>query len=162
MGQVATGVLAAYRVAAVAAQQATGGGTADPVAARSQMGFSLGWHIILACLGVGMPGLVLFAEWRGMRTGDVSYQLLARRWARVLGVLFAVGAVSGTILSFEMGVLWSGLMDHYGAVIGLPFAIEGVAFFVEAIFLGIYLYGWERLSARTPLLSGIPLFLARG
>ena len=132
----------------------------DPVGARSQMGFSLGWHIILACLGVGMPALVLFAEWRGMRTGDVAYRLLARRWARVLGVLFAVGAVSGTILSFEMGVLWSGLMDHYGAVIGLPFAIEGFAFFIEAIFLGIYLYGWDRLSPRAHLLSGIPIVLA--
>ena len=111
------------------------------IAPRSQMGLSLGWHIILACLGVGMPGLVVFLEWRGMRTGDVYYRLLARRWARVLGLLFAVGAVSGTILSFEMGVLWSGLMGHYGAVIGLPFAIEGTAFFIEAIFLGVYLYG---------------------
>jgi cytochrome d ubiquinol oxidase subunit I len=132
----------------------------DPIEARSQMGFSLGWHIILACLGVGMPALVLYAEWRGMRTGDVSYRLLARRWARVLGVLFAVGAVSGTILSFEMGVLWSGLMDNYGAVIGLPFAIEGFAFFIEAIFLGIYLYGWDRLSPRAHLLSGVPIVLA--
>ena len=135
-------------------------GAADPVAARSQMGFSLGWHIVVACLGVGMPGLVLFAEWRGMRTGDVSYQLLARRWARAMGVLFAVGAVSGTILSFEMGVLWSGLMDHYGAVIGLPFAIEGFAFFIEAIFLGIYLYGWDRLPPRVHLLSGVPIVVA--
>ena len=119
------------------------------MAPRSQMGFSLGWHIILACLGVGLPGLILFIEWRGQRTGDVAYRLLARRLARALGVLFAVGAVSGTILSFEMGLLWSGLMEHYGSVIGLPFAIEGFAFFVEAIFLGIYLYGWERLSPRT-------------
>jgi cytochrome d ubiquinol oxidase subunit I len=131
--------------------------TADPVGARSQMGFSLGWHIVVASLGVGMPMLVLFAEWRGHRTGDVYYQLLARRWARALGVLFAVGAVSGTIVSFEMGVLWSGLMDRYGAVIGLPFAIEGFAFFIEAIFLGIYLYGWDRLSPRVHLLSGLPI-----
>ncbi len=134
--------------------------TASPVAARSQMGFSLGWHIVVACLGVGMPALVLFVEWRGLRTGDPSYRLLARRWARALGVLFAVGAVSGTILSFEMGVLWSGLMDHYGAVIGLPFAIEGFAFFIEAIFLGIYLYGWDRLAPRTHLLSGLPIVAA--
>jgi cytochrome d ubiquinol oxidase subunit I len=133
---------------------------ADPVAARSQMGFSLGWHIILACFGVGLPGLVLFAEWRGLRTGDVAYRLLARRWAKVLGVLFAVGAVSGTILSIELGVLWSGLMSDYGQVIGLPFAIEGIAFFVEAIFLGIYLYGWDRLPPRVHLLSGIPIFAA--
>jgi cytochrome bd ubiquinol oxidase subunit I len=133
---------------------------ASPVAARSQMGFSLGWHIILACFGVGLPGLVLFAEWRGLRTGDVAYRLLARRWAKVLGVLFAVGAVSGTILSIELGVLWSGLMTNYGQVIGLPFAIEGIAFFIEAIFLGIYLYGWDRLPPRAHLMSGIPIFAA--
>lgn len=133
---------------------------AADVAPRSQMGLSLGWHIILACLGVGLPALVLFAEWRGVRTGDPVYRLLARRWARVLGVLFAVGAVSGTILSFEMGLLWSGLMERYGAVIGLPFTIEGFAFFIEAIFLGIYLYGWDRLSPRVHLLSGIPIVLA--
>jgi cytochrome d ubiquinol oxidase subunit I len=139
---------------------AAGGGAADPVVARSQMGFSLGWHIIVACLGVGMPALVLFAEWRGQRTGDPSWQLLARRWARVMGVLFAVGAVSGTILSFEMGVLWAGLMDNYGAVIGLPFAIEGFAFFIEAIFLGIYLYGWDRLAPRAHLLAGVPIVIA--
>ncbi|HEY3629290.1 MAG TPA: cytochrome ubiquinol oxidase subunit I [Jatrophihabitantaceae bacterium] len=130
------------------------------IAPRSQMGFSLGWHIVLACLGVGLPALVLFAEWRGQRTGDPVYRLLARRWARALGVLFAVGAVSGTILSFEMGQLWSGLMDHYGSVIGLPFAIEGFAFFIEAIFLGIYLYGWDRLSPRAHLLSGVPIVVA--
>jgi cytochrome d ubiquinol oxidase subunit I len=124
------------------------------------MGFSLGWHIILACLGMGMPGLILFLEWRGQRTGDIYYRLLARRWARALGVLFAVGAVSGTILSFEMGLLWSGLMEHYGSVIGLPFAIEGFAFFIEAIFLGIYLYGWDRLPPRTHLLAGVPIFVA--
>jgi cytochrome bd ubiquinol oxidase subunit I len=133
---------------------------ADPVAARSQMGFSLAWHIVLACFGVGLPGLVLFAEWRGLRTGDPVCRLLARRWAKVLGVLFAVGAVSGTILSIEMGVLWSGLMSNYGQVIGLPFAIEGIAFFIEAIFLGIYLYGWDRLPPRAHLLSGVPVFAA--
>ena len=133
---------------------------ADPVAARSQMGFSLAWHIVLACFGVGLPGLVLFAEWRGIRTGDAVWRLLARRWAKAMGVLFAVGAVSGTILSFEMGVLWSGLMSHWGQVIGLPFAIEGFAFFIEAIFVGIYLYGWDRLHRRAHLLSGVPIFAA--
>jgi cytochrome d ubiquinol oxidase subunit I len=132
---------------------------AEPVAARSQMGFSLAWHIVLACFGVGLPGLVIFTEWRGQRTGDAVYRLLARRWAKVLGVLFAVGAVSGTILSIEMGVLWSGLMSNYGQVIGLPFAIEGIAFFIEAIFLGIYLYGWDRLPPKVHLLSGIPIFV---
>jgi cytochrome d ubiquinol oxidase subunit I len=133
---------------------------ADPVAARSQMGFSLGWHIILASFGVGLPALVVFVEWWGLRTGDPAYRLLARRWARVLGVLFAVGAVSGTILSIELGVLWSGLMTDYGQVIGLPFAIEGIAFFVEAIFLSIYLYGWDRLPPRAHLWSGLPIIVA--
>jgi cytochrome d ubiquinol oxidase subunit I len=132
----------------------------DLLAARDQMAVSLGWHIILACLGVGMPGLTLFAEWRGLRTGDQAYLVLARRWARAMGVLFAVGAVSGTILSFEMGLLWPGLMGTYGQVIGLPFTMEGIAFFIEAIFLGIYLYAWDRLPPRRHLLSGVPIVLA--
>ncbi|HJT02248.1 MAG TPA: cytochrome ubiquinol oxidase subunit I [Pseudonocardiaceae bacterium] len=135
-------------------------GIGDFVAARSQMGFSLGWHIIIACFGVGFPSLVLFAEWRGIRTGEMRYQLLARRWARAMGVLFAVGAVSGTILSFEMGILWPGLMQRYGEVYGFPFALEGFAFFVEAIFLGIYLYGWDRLPSRVHLASGLPIVVA--
>jgi cytochrome d ubiquinol oxidase subunit I len=133
---------------------------ADLFAARSQMALSLGWHIVVACLGVGFPALVMLAEWRGIRTADPAYRLLARRWARALGVLFAVGAVSGTILSFEMGILWPGLMGTFGEVIGLPFAIEGIAFFVEAIFLGVYLYGWDRLPPRVHLLSGVPILLA--
>jgi cytochrome d ubiquinol oxidase subunit I len=133
---------------------------ADFRAARTQMALSLGWHIVVACLGVGMPALVLLAEWRGQRTGEVAYRLLARRWARAMGVLFAVGAVSGTILSFEMGVLWPGLMGRYGEVIGLPFALEGIAFFIEAIFLGIWLYAWDRLGARGRLLAGLPVLLA--
>lgn len=133
---------------------------ADFVAARVQMGFSLGWHIIVACFGVGMPALTLFAEWRGIRTGDPNYRLLARRWAKAMGVLFAVGAVSGTILSFEMGLLWPGLMGRFGEVIGLPFALEGFAFFIEAIFLGIYLYAWDRLPARQHLLAGVPICVA--
>ncbi|MFG1704274.1 cytochrome ubiquinol oxidase subunit I [Nonomuraea sp. M3C6] len=133
---------------------------ADLAAARMQMALSLGWHIVIACLGVGMPAITLLAEWRGHRTGDVHYRLLARRWARAMGVLFAVGAVSGTILSFEMGLLWPGLMGVYGEVIGLPFALEGIAFFIEAIFLGIYLYAWDRLPPRAHLLAGIPIVLA--
>ncbi|MFC4121868.1 cytochrome ubiquinol oxidase subunit I [Nonomuraea zeae] len=133
---------------------------ADLGAARMQMALSLGWHIVLACLGVGMPAITLLAEWRGHRTGDINYRLLARRWARALGVLFAVGAVSGTILSFEMGLLWPGLMGVYGEVIGLPFSLEGIAFFIEAIFLGVYLYAWDRLPPVAHLLSGIPIVLA--
>jgi cytochrome d ubiquinol oxidase subunit I len=133
---------------------------ADLAAARLQMALSLGWHIVLACLGVGMPALLLFTEWRAIRTGDGDYMRLARRWAKAVGVLFAVGAVSGTILSFEMGLLWPGLMGTYGQVIGLPFALEGIAFFVEAIFLGIYLYAWDRLPPRIHLLSGVPILIA--
>ncbi|MFD2078744.1 cytochrome d ubiquinol oxidase subunit I [Actinopolymorpha cephalotaxi] len=133
---------------------------ADLVAARTQMALSLGWHIVLACLGVGMPAITLIAQWRGHRTGDPAYRMLARRWARAMGVLFAVGAVSGTILSFEMGLLWPGLMGVYGQVIGLPFAMEGIAFFIEAIFLGIYLYAWDRLPPVKHMLTGIPVLVA--
>jgi cytochrome d ubiquinol oxidase subunit I len=132
----------------------------DLIAARTQMALSLGWHIIVASLGVAMPAITLIAEWRGHRTGDVAYRLLARRWAKAMGVLFAVGAVSGTILSFEMGLLWPGLMGTYGEVIGLPFAMEGIAFFIEAIFLGIYLYAWDRLAPVLHMLTAVPIIIA--
>lgn len=131
----------------------------DLLSARMQMALSLGWHIVIASFGVGFPAIILIAEWLGLRRGDDAFRLLAKRWASVLAVLFAVGAVSGTILSFELGILWPGLMGTYGEVIGLPFAIEGIAFFVEAIFIGIYLYGWDRLSPRIHLLTGIPIVL---
>src|SRR4051794_41912510 len=97
----------------------------DLMAAREQMALSLGWHIVLACFGVGLPALTLFAEWRGIRTGDLSYQLLARRWAKAMGVLFAVGAGSGTILSFGMGLLGAGVVTAYGAGVGPPVAPGG-------------------------------------
>src|SRR5919198_4632625 len=132
----------------------------DLVAARSQMALSLGWHIVLACFGVGFPMIVLLAEWRFLRTGDAVYSTLARAWTKSLGVLFAVGAVSGTILSFELGILWPRFMGRFGEVIGLPFAMEGIAFFVEAIFVGLYLYGWDRLSPRVHLLTGVPIVVA--
>jgi cytochrome d ubiquinol oxidase subunit I len=125
-----------------------------------QMAVSLGWHIIIACFGVGFPALVVFAEWRAYRRDDSVLRTLAHTWAKAMGVLFAVGAVSGTILSFEMGMLWPGLMSTFGQVYGFPFTLEGFAFFVEAIFLGIYLYGWDRLPARVHLLSAIPILLA--
>jgi cytochrome d ubiquinol oxidase subunit I len=132
----------------------------DLVAARSQMALSLGWHIVLACYGVGFPLIVLLAEWRSLRTGDPVYSALARAWTKALGVLFAVGAVSGTILSFELGILWPRFMGRFGEVVGLPFAMEGIAFFVEAIFVGLYLYGWDRLSPRAHLLTGLPIVVA--
>jgi cytochrome d ubiquinol oxidase subunit I len=124
------------------------------------MGVSLGWHIVVASLGVGFPVVILAAEWRALRRGDADAMRLARTWSRTAGVLFAVGAVSGTIISFEMGILWPGLLGTYGSVIGLPFALEGFAFFIEAIFIGIYLYGWDRLSPRMHMLSGIPVAVA--
>jgi cytochrome d ubiquinol oxidase subunit I len=132
----------------------------DLMAARMQMALSLGWHIIIACFGVGLPAVTVLAEWLGHRTGDRNYALLARRWAKAMGVLFAVGAVSGTILSFEMGLLWPGMMGLYGEVIGLPFTFEGIAFFIEAIFIGIYLYAWDRLSPRLHLLTAVPVLVA--
>jgi len=132
----------------------------DLVAARSQMALSLGWHIVLACYGVGFPLIVLLAEWRALRTGDPAYSALARNWTKALGVLFAIGAVSGTILSFELGILWPRFMGRFGEVIGLPFAMEGIAFFIEAIFVGLYLYGWDRLSPRAHLLCGVPVVVA--
>ncbi len=125
--------------------------------ARLQMAFTLGFHIILACLGVGMPVLMLAAEWRFLKTGDELWRTLARRWSKAFAVLFAVGAVSGTVLSFELGLLWPELMGRWGSVIGLPFTMEGFAFFLEAIFAGIYLYGWDRLPARVHWYTGWPV-----
>lgn len=132
----------------------------DLWAARQQMALSLGWHIVIACFGVGFPALVVVAEAIGIRRGDADALRLARRWSQVLGVLFAVGAVSGTILSFELGILWPGMMRTFGDVWGLPFAIEGIAFFVEAIFVGIYLYGWDRLPPQVHIVTGVPIVIA--
>jgi cytochrome d ubiquinol oxidase subunit I len=134
-------------------------GASDLIWARSQMAFTLGTHIVIACLGVGFPAIMLTAHWLGVR-GDPDALLLARRWSKVVAVTFAVGVVTGTVLSFEFGMLWPGLFDRFGEVIGLPFAIEGIFFFLEAIFIGIYLYGWDRLSPRAHLLSGVPIVIA--
>ena len=127
----------------------------DLLAARSQMAVSLGFHIIFAVVGIGMPVLMVVAERRYRKTGDRVCLELARRWAKGTAILFAVGAVSGTVLSFELGLLWPGFMEFAGPVIGMPFSLEGFAFFTEAIFLGVYLYGWERISPRAHLLAGI-------
>src|ERR1700730_2583984 len=126
----------------------------DLLAARSQMAMSLGFHIIFAMVGVAMPVLMVVAERRWQRTGDHIYLDLAHRWAKGTAILFAVGAVSGTVLSFELGLLWPAFMEHAGAIIGMPFSLEGFAFFTEAVFLGIYLYGWERLPPRRHLAAG--------
>ncbi len=127
----------------------------DLLAARSQMGVSLAFHIIFAVVGIGMPALMVLAEWRAQRTGDAMYLELAKRWSKGTAILFAVGAVSGTVLSFELGLLWPGFMEFAGPIIGMPFSLEGFAFFTEAIFLGIYLYGWSRISPRAHLWSGV-------
>ena len=124
------------------------------------MALTLGFHIVLACLGVALPAMMLIAEARGIRRGDADALLLARRWSSVVAVTFAVGAVSGTVLSFELGLLWPGLMGQYGAAFGIPFAVEGLFFFLEAIFVAIYIYGWDRLSPRAHFLSGIPIAIA--
>src|SRR5437870_4432700 len=127
----------------------------DLLAARSQMGVSLAFHIVFAVIGMAMPVMMVLAERRWQVTGHTIYLDLARRWATGTAILFAVGAVSGTVLSFELGLLWPGFMDLAGAIIGMPFSLEGFAFFTEAIFLGIYLYGWDRISARAHLWAGV-------
>lgn len=128
--------------------------------ARQQMAVSLGWHIIIACFGIAFPSIVLIMEYRFLRTGDQIYKTIAKRWSKAMGVLFAVGAVSGTILSFEFGILWPEFMGIFGDVFGIPFALEGFAFFVEAIFVAIYLYGWDRLKPKVHFLTGIPIAVA--
>jgi cytochrome d ubiquinol oxidase subunit I len=128
--------------------------------ARNQMALSLGWHIILACFGVAFPTMIFVVHRRGIVHDDPVALELAKRWSKVSAVLFAIGAVSGTVLSFEMGLLWPGLMGKYGDVLGLPFAFEGLSFFVEAIFLGIYLYGWGRMPPRVHLLMLVPMACA--
>jgi cytochrome bd ubiquinol oxidase subunit I len=122
--------------------------------ARSQMAMSLAFHIIFAAIGIAMPLLMIVAEWKWLRSKDDVYLTLAKRWAKGTAILFAVGAVSGTVLSFELGLLWPGFMGYAGSIIGMPFSLEGFAFFTEAIFLGIYLYGWKRVPPRAHLFAG--------
>ena len=132
----------------------------DFFAARLQMALTLGTHIIFACFGIGLPLLLIFVEWRFLKTGDELWRTLGKRWSKTFGVLFAVGAVSGTVLSFELGLLWPEFMGTFGAVIGLPFVLEGFAFFLEAIFVGIYLYTWDRLSPRVHWFTAFPIALS--
>lgn len=127
----------------------------DLLAARSQMAMSLGFHIVFAAMGIAMPLLMAVAEWRWLRTADSRFLTLAQRWSKGTAILFAVGAVSGTVLSFELGLLWPSFMEQAGPVVGPLFALEGFAFFAEAIFLGLYLYGWTRLSAQRHFQAGL-------
>jgi cytochrome d ubiquinol oxidase subunit I len=128
--------------------------------AREMQALSLGVHIPLVCFGIAFPAMVLFVEGLYLRTGDPVYHAVAKRWSKVMLILFAVGVVTGTILSFELGLLWPEFMARFGEVFGLAFALEGVSFFIEAIFIAIYVYGWGRLSPRAHLLSGIPIVIA--
>jgi cytochrome bd ubiquinol oxidase subunit I len=130
------------------------------IAARAQMGTSLAFHIIFAALGVGLPLLVFISEGLWLRTKRRAYYDLARTWAKGMAILFAVGAVSGTILAFELGLLWPQFMKYAGGIIGLPFSLEGFAFFIEAIFIGLYLHGWDRLSPRAHWLSALPIVIS--
>jgi cytochrome d ubiquinol oxidase subunit I len=130
------------------------------IAARAQMGTSLGFHIVFASLGVGLPLLMCLAEGLGLWRRDPVWYQLAQRWTKAFAILYAIGAVSGTILSFELGLLWPRFMHFAGGIIGLPFAMEAFAFFTEGIFLGLYLYGWNRLSPLVHWLCSFPLWIA--
>ena len=132
----------------------------DVMMARLQMAWSLAFHIIFAAIGIGMPLLMAISEFRWLRTRNKVYLDLTHKWAKGTAVFFAVGAVSGTVLSFELGLLWPTFMKHAGAIIGFPFSLEGFAFFTEAIFLGIYLYGWDRVSPWTHWWSGVVIALS--
>jgi cytochrome bd ubiquinol oxidase subunit I len=137
------------------------GPTATYLRDASQMqALSFTVHIPLVCFGIALPSMIAYLEWRHLRSGEELYRTLARRWTRIMATLFAVGVITGTILSFEMGALWPGFMSTFGGVFGLGFAIEGFSFFLEAIFIGIYAYGWRRLSPRLHLLCLAPVILA--
>jgi cytochrome d ubiquinol oxidase subunit I len=129
-------------------------------AARSQMAFTLGFHIILASLGVALPFMMLVANYRGLRRDDPDALRLAQRWSKAVAVTFAVGAVTGTVLSFEFGLLWPAFTGRFGQVFGVLFAIEGLFFFLEAIFIAIYIFGWKHLSPWTHFWTGVPVVVA--
>jgi cytochrome d ubiquinol oxidase subunit I len=129
------------------------------LAARELMAFTLAFHIVLSCLGVALPAMILTANWMGLKRDDADAMRLARRWSKAMGVTFAVGAVTGTVLSFEFGLLWPNFMSRFGDAFGIAFAIEGLFFFTEAIFLAIYIYGWKRLSGWAHFWSGVPMVI---
>ena len=149
-----TEILAAVGVAFPAVDQAY------LLEARQMQAFSLAMHIPLVCFGIAFPAMVVFMEWLGQRTGKAHYTEIARRWSKVMITLFAAGVVTGTLLSFEFGILWPGFMSTFGDVFGLAFGLEGFSFFIEAIFIAIYVYGWDRMSPRLHLLTGVPVIAA--
>ena len=131
----------------------------DLLAARAQMAMSLAFHIIFAVIGIAMPLLMVIAEGLWLKTREKTYLTLAKRWAKGTAIMFAVGAVSGTVLSFELGLLWPNFMAYAGPIIGMPFSLEGFAFFLEAIFLGLYLYGWDRIPKYAHWFAGVMVLL---
>lgn len=130
------------------------------LAARTQMAVSFIFHIVFACIGMAMPWLMFIAEWKWIKTGNKVYLDLAKTWSRGVAIFFAVGAVSGTVLSFELGLLWPKFMEHAGAIIGMPFSWEGTAFFLEGIALGLFLYGWKYLNKYVHLIAGLVVGIA--
>ena len=128
--------------------------------ARQMQALSLAVHIPLVCFGIAFPAMVLFLEAMWLRTGDPLYKALAKRWSHAMAILFAIGVVTGTILSFELGLLWPEFMATFGDVFGLGFALEGFSFFTEAIFIAIYIYGWDHLPPRVHFLAGFPILIA--
>src|SRR5215204_2636873 len=148
-------------VVAQALSETLGGGSQpDMLEARQMQALSLGVHIPLVCFGIAFPAMFLFVEGLYLRTGDATYKALAKRWSKVALTLFAVGVVTGTILSFEFGLLWPEFMATFGEVFGIAFGLEGISFFVEAIFIAIYVYGWDRLSPRAHFLTGVPIVIS--
>jgi cytochrome bd ubiquinol oxidase subunit I len=148
----------------VLAVERVGGALGEPaqkdlLAARQMQAMSFIFHIPLVCFGIAFPAMVLFAEGLWLRTGNVAYKALAKRWSKVMLILFAVGVVTGTILSFEFGLLWPNLTATFGDVFGLAFALEGFSFFIEAIFIAIYVYGWDRIPPRLHFLVGVPIVI---
>src|SRR3954464_15389487 len=133
-----------------------GAGGPDALIARRMQALSLGVHLPTACCGSAFPAMILFVEGLYLRTGELTYKALAKRWSKVAITIFAVGVVTGTILSFEFGLLWPNFMATFADVFGVGFALEGVSFFIEAIFIAIYVYGWDRLPARTHFWTGVP------
>jgi cytochrome d ubiquinol oxidase subunit I len=127
----------------------------DLLSARLQMAISLGFHIIFACIGMVMPFLMAFSHWKWLRTNKDEYLQLTKTWSKGVAIFFATGAVSGTVLSFELGLLWPGFMEHAGPIFGMPFSWEGTAFFIEAIALGLFLYGWKKLNKWVHWLTGV-------
>jgi cytochrome d ubiquinol oxidase subunit I len=127
----------------------------DFIAARSQMALSLGFHIIYSCIGMVMPVFMAISHYKWIKTKDPVYKNITIAWSKGVAIFFATGAVSGTMLSFELGLLWPGFMKHAGPIFGMPFSLEGVAFFIEAIALGFFLYGWNKLNTWFHWVTGV-------